>query len=110
MLPLICDDLRHRTIPPPVTRHPQVVFGHDYPDDVIRHLGHLFDAWSRGFMAWPYINLPFTTFGRALAAKEELYAFYRAEVEEARGRLERGEAVEGIVGSFLTSVDEDGAK
>jgi hypothetical protein len=62
----------------------------------------------QGLLAWPFIDLPFTSFGKALAAQKELLAFFQEAVDETRAQVAAGREVPGILGSLVTAVDEDG--
>lgn len=51
--------------------------GRDYPDDVVDHLGQLYSTWAGGIVGWPFIDLPFTAFGKAKRAKQELLNWFQ---------------------------------
>ncbi|KIY92992.1 Cytochrome P450 26C1 [Monoraphidium neglectum] len=55
-----------------------VVMGRDYPQDTITRLAENYAAWTKGLLAWPFIDLPFTPFGKALRARQELLDFFQA--------------------------------
>jgi hypothetical protein len=59
-------------------------------------------------MAWPFINLPFMPFGRALQARQDLLSWFQAAVETAKQQLSQGQGVPGILGSLVAAVDENG--
>jgi hypothetical protein len=61
-----------------------------------------------GILGWPYLELPFTPYGRAMAARRQLEVMFQDVVDEARGKLARGEALSGVVGSLVTAEDEEG--
>eukprot|EP00878_Enallax_costatus_P034082 GHUV01037700.1.p1 GENE.GHUV01037700.1~~GHUV01037700.1.p1 ORF type:complete len:142 (-),score=25.55 GHUV01037700.1:227-652(-) len=55
----------------------QVVMGRDYPENVVNHPGELYGTWASGLLGWPYIDLPFTRFGKAQRAKQELLDWFQ---------------------------------
>lgn len=76
----------------------------DGADVDIPYLSKLFRAWTAGIATLP-INLPFTTYHRALQAKERLLAAIDAIV---RARRAAPEQPRDILGALLTVRDEDG--
>lgn len=70
----------------------------------IPYLSRLFRAWTAGIATLP-VNLPYTTYHRALKAKGELLAAIDAIVE-ARRRV--SEQPNDILGSLLSVRDEEG--
>eukprot|EP00878_Enallax_costatus_P002591 GHUV01002773.1.p1 GENE.GHUV01002773.1~~GHUV01002773.1.p1 ORF type:complete len:523 (+),score=179.47 GHUV01002773.1:316-1884(+) len=85
-----------------------VVMGRDYPENVVNHLGELYGTWASGLLGWPYIDLPFTRFGKAQRAKQELLDWFQGAVDEARADLAAGKSVPGILGGLVSAVDENG--
>jgi hypothetical protein len=59
-------------------------------------------------MGWPYLELPFTTYGRAMAARRQLVGMFQDVVDEARGKLAQGDQLGGVVGSSVAAEDEEG--
>jgi hypothetical protein len=55
----------------------QVVMGRDYPEATISRLSGLYTTWAGGLLAWPFIDLPFTPFGKAVRAKQELLDWFQ---------------------------------
>uniref|UniRef100_A0A383WDQ0 Cytochrome P450 n=1 Tax=Tetradesmus obliquus TaxID=3088 RepID=A0A383WDQ0_TETOB len=98
------NELRHMTFEFIVA----VVLGRDYPEATISRLSGLYTTWAGGLLAWPFIDLPWTPFGKAVAAKQQLLDFFQAAVDEARLQLAAGHAVPGILGSLVSAVDEQG--
>lgn len=84
-----------------------VVLGRDYPQAKLERLSSLFTAWTGGMLAWPFIDLPFTPFGRARAARQQLLDFFQECVCEARSEMAAGRQVSGILGSLVAAVDEN---
>jgi hypothetical protein len=39
----------------------QIVMGRSIPEQQLHHLGSLFSSLTAGLVAWPYIDLPFTS-------------------------------------------------
>ncbi|KAF6255323.1 cytochrome P450 [Scenedesmus sp. NREL 46B-D3] len=85
-----------------------VVLGHDYEDAQVMHMMRLYQALVSGILGWPYMELPFTPYGRAMAARRQLVAMFQEAVNGARVHLARGEALAGVVGSLVTAEDEEG--
>lgn len=86
----------------------QVVLGRDYEDAQVMHMMRLYQALVSGILGWPYMELPFTPYGRAMAARQQLVAMFQEAVNGARVHLARGEALAGVVGSLVTAEDEEG--
>eukprot|EP00879_Flechtneria_rotunda_P010658 GHRR01011138.1.p1 GENE.GHRR01011138.1~~GHRR01011138.1.p1 ORF type:complete len:189 (+),score=52.30 GHRR01011138.1:1164-1730(+) len=86
----------------------QVVLGRDYPQETVDYLGSLYRTWAKGLLDWPYLDLPFTGYGRAKKAQRDLYKFFQGCVSEAREQLAHGKSVPGILGSLVAAIDEDG--
>lgn len=81
----------------------RLLFGYD-PQIDIAHLSRLFQRWTAGLAALP-VNLPFTTFGRAVRANHAL----RAEIDTIVRRRQRlAEQPEDLLGSLLSIRDEAG--
>eukprot|EP00879_Flechtneria_rotunda_P003830 GHRR01004070.1.p1 GENE.GHRR01004070.1~~GHRR01004070.1.p1 ORF type:complete len:300 (+),score=122.02 GHRR01004070.1:648-1547(+) len=85
-----------------------VVLGRDYPQETVDYLGSLYRTWAKGLLDWPYLDLPFTGYGRAKKAQRDLYKFFQGCVSEAREQLAHGKSVPGILGSLVAAIDEDG--
>lgn len=68
-------------------------------------LSRLFQQWSKGLVSPLTLEVPFTTFGRAMAAKRELMA----EIEAIVARRERlAEQPKDVLGALLSARDEQG--
>lgn len=63
---------------------------------------------TRHAQAWPFLDIPFTRFGRAMDARRDLLAWFAGAVADARAALDAGQAVPGILGSLVAATDEDG--
>jgi hypothetical protein len=55
----------------------QVVMGCDYPEATISNLSGLYTTWAGGLLAWPFIDLPWTPFGKAVRAKQQLLDWFQ---------------------------------
>lgn len=82
----------------------KIVFGEDEIN--LAFMMERFQTWSAGlFTAFP-VDLPFTPFGRALEAREQMLAYIE---EKVAARQERGEqpAVD-VLGALMSARDEEG--
>eukprot|EP00878_Enallax_costatus_P041537 GHUV01048343.1.p1 GENE.GHUV01048343.1~~GHUV01048343.1.p1 ORF type:complete len:522 (+),score=119.33 GHUV01048343.1:83-1648(+) len=86
----------------------KVVFGHELPAGLRDQMSKLYAEWGDGVTAWPFINLPFTPYGRALRARGQLLEIYQQLLDDARQELAAGGAVQGVLGSLITAQDDDG--
>ncbi|MGF1495284.1 MAG: cytochrome P450 [Elainellaceae cyanobacterium] len=69
-------------------------------------LGHWFEVWSQGLFSLP-INLPWTTFGKAMRSRQKLLS----EIETLiRQRQTRPDAGTDSLGLLLQATDEDGQR
>lgn len=85
-----------------------MVLGRDYDDAQVAHMMRLYQALVSGIMGWPYLELPFTPYGRGMAARRQLAGMFQEVVDEARGKLQKGEALGAVVGSLVSAQDEEG--
>ncbi|KAF8059378.1 HISN7 [Scenedesmus sp. PABB004] len=85
-----------------------VILGADPPAAEVQRLRRLYLAWADGLLAFPYVSLPFTRYGRALAARRDLIAWLQAAVDGARAALARRQPVGGILGGLVAAVDDGG--
>jgi hypothetical protein len=51
--------------------------GREYPQEIISHLSSLYTTWAGGLLGWPFIDLPWTPFGKAVRAKAQLLAWFQ---------------------------------
>lgn len=80
-----------------------LIFGQDGVD--IPYLTERFQTWTAGlFSAFP-VGLPFTPFGRALKAREELLAYIDARVT---ARQQCAEQPHDVLGALLSARDDAG--
>jgi hypothetical protein len=86
----------------------QVVLGRDYNVAQVADMMQLYQSLVSGILGWPYLELPFTPYGRAMAARRQLVGMFQEVVDDARGRLARGEELSGVVGSLVKAEDEEG--
>ncbi|KAI8474382.1 MAG: cytochrome P450 [Monoraphidium minutum] len=70
----------------------------------------LYADFSGGFGAWPFLDLPFTRYGRAMNARRTLLQYFTDEVVADRARVDRGEDVAGLHGALLKAVDLRGER
>eukprot|EP00775_Hariotina_reticulata_P007859 gene7859-8055_t len=88
----------------------QVVLGHRIAQDELVHLSNLFSSLTKGLIAWPYLDIPFTNWHRALKAQQELVSYFQAGVTAARQQLEAGQWVPGVMGILVAAQDEHGVR
>jgi cytochrome P450 len=86
----------------------QVILGRDYEQQQLQHMRELYSSWAAGLQDWPFLQLPFTRFGRAMAAREQLMEIFRAAIEETRGLLQQGQQVPGVLANLISAVDDEG--
>ena len=82
--------------------------GRRYNSDELAQLSKQFATWTSGFLAWPWLDLPFTPYARSLAARRDMAAHFQAAIDVGRSTLAAGGAVPGILGNLLAAVDDDG--
>lgn len=85
-----------------------LTFGREYTQDEITTLSKQYHKCTDGFLAWPWLDIPFTPFARAMRAREEMIARFQQATEEARQMLASGKHAPGIIGSLVSAVDEEG--
>jgi hypothetical protein len=68
----------------------------------------LYQSLVTGILGWPYLELPFSPYGKAMAARRQLVGMFQDVVNEARGKLAKGEELSGVVGSLVAAEDEEG--
>jgi hypothetical protein len=84
----------------------QVILGRDYEQQQLQHMRELYGTWAAGLQDWPFLQLPFTRFGKAMAAREQLMGIFRAAIDETLGLLQQGQQVPGALANFISAVDE----
>ncbi|WIA10314.1 hypothetical protein OEZ85_010506 [Tetradesmus obliquus] len=85
-----------------------VILGRDYEQQQLQHMRQLYGTWAAGLQDWPFLQLPFTRFGKAMAAREQLMELFKAAIAETRALLQQGQEVPGILASLVSAVDEEG--
>lgn len=85
-----------------------LTFGREYTREEIRALSDQYHQWTGGFLAWPWLDIPFTPFARAMRARQAMIDQFQAATDEARQKLAAGQHVPGIIGSLVSAVDEEG--
>lgn len=85
----------------------QVMLG-SQSNERLQYLHGLFIQFMGGLAAWPAIDLPFTAFGKALAAKKQLMDIFLNEIETTRAKLAAGEPVNGRIGALVAAKDLEG--
>jgi cytochrome P450 len=68
----------------------------------------LYGTWAAGLQDWPFLQLPFTRFGKAMAARQQLMDIFKAAIVETRELLQQGQQVPGILASLVSAVDDEG--
>ncbi len=73
-------------------------------------LGHLFETWCSGLFSLP-LKLPWTAFGKAWTAREQLLDEIERLIRERQGQLDRGEETpEDALSLMLLATDEEGER
>jgi hypothetical protein len=90
--------------------HLQAVFGRPYPTEEVVRLSGLFKTLVAGFLGWPYKNIPFTPYNRALGARKQLVEALMegkawVEAERAAGR-----SPTGVVANILAAEEASGER
>lgn len=86
----------------------QLTLGRTYTRAELVSLSNTYLEWVMGFAAWPWLDLPFTPFRRALKARQTMVNHFLEATAVGRVKLAKGEQVPGLLGNLLTAVDEDG--
>jgi hypothetical protein len=86
----------------------QVILGRDYEQQQLQRMRELYGTWASGLQDWPFLQLPFTRFGKAMAARQQLMEIFKAAIAETRELLQQGQQVPGILASLVSAVDEQG--
>jgi hypothetical protein len=86
------------------------VFGRDYSREEVLRLSQVFKTFTMGFLAWPFLDLPFTRYGNALKARQQLVDEFMVAVNEERAHQAAGGEPRGVVGLLLQAEDEQGFK
>lgn len=86
----------------------QLTLGRSYPREELLTLSNAYQEWVGGLAAWPWLNIPFTRFSKAIKARETMIRHFQEAADAGRAKLARGEEVPGLLGILLTSVDEEG--
>jgi hypothetical protein len=68
----------------------------------------LYGTWAAGLQDWPFLQLPFTRFGKAMAARVQPMGIFRAAIAEMRELLQQVQQVPGVLANLISAVDEDG--
>lgn len=83
-----------------------LTFGRDYTREEILALSQQYQQWTGGFLAWPWLKIPFTPFAGAMRARQAMVNQFQQATEDARQKLAAGQFVPGIIGSLVAAVDE----
>jgi hypothetical protein len=86
----------------------QLTLGRSYTRDELLSLSNTYLQWVMGFPAWPWLNIPFTPYARALKARQTMIDHFQEATDMGRAKMVRGKEVPGLLGILLTSVDENG--
>jgi hypothetical protein len=91
-----------------VTVHPQITLGRQYNTDELDQVCGQYQQWVSGFLAWPWLDIPFTPYAKAMRAKEGLLSHFQEAVDAARAQVVGGQEVPGVIGQLVTAVDSQG--
>lgn len=86
----------------------QLTLGRTYTRAELVSLSNTYLEWVMGFPAWPWLDLPFTPFRKALKARQTMIDHFLEATAVGRAKLAKGEQVPGLLGNLLRAVDEDG--
>jgi hypothetical protein len=78
----------------------QVVMGRDYPEATIANLSGLYTTWAGGLLAWPFIDLPWTPFGKAVRAKQQLLDWFQVRLQVVQETVGWLECLHGVWAGF----------
>jgi cytochrome P450 len=84
------------------------VFDRQWEPQAVARLSQIFATFTDGLLAWPFLDIPFTPFAAAVAARKELLQEFSNAVEEARAALAAGQPQRSVVGMLLVAEDEQG--
>lgn len=85
-----------------------IMLGKAYSESKVDHLHKVYGEFSAGIGAWPFIDLPFTRYGKAVAARRFLLEENLGAVAAGRAKVAAGEAAPGVLGTLLAAVDDEG--
>lgn len=86
----------------------QIVLGRDVDEKEVDELSQLFKVWTAGLFAWPFLDIPFSPFNKAMKARNQLLARFQSAIDLARAQAASGEQVEGVIRTLVECVDEEG--
>jgi hypothetical protein len=85
-----------------------MTLGRSYPRAELLTLSIAYQEWVGGLAAWPWLNIPFTPYAKALKARQTMIQHFQEATDAGRAKLARGEEVAGLLGILISSVDEEG--
>lgn len=86
----------------------QLTLGRAYPRAELLALSNAYQEWVGGLSAWPWLNIPFTPYAKALKARQTMIQHFQEATDAGRAKMARGEEVPGLLGILISSVDEEG--
>ena len=86
----------------------QIVLGRDVDEKEVDEMSQLFKVWTAGLFAWPFLDIPFSPFSKAMKARDQLQARFQSAIDLARAQAASGEQVEGVIRTLVECVDEEG--
>eukprot|EP00775_Hariotina_reticulata_P013035 gene13035-13164_t len=86
----------------------QITLGRQYSMDELQQLAGLYQQWVSGFLAWPWLDIPFTPYAKAVRARAGLLSHFQEAVDAARTKIAAGQEVPGVIGQLVTAVDDQG--
>eukprot|EP00879_Flechtneria_rotunda_P007705 GHRR01008078.1.p1 GENE.GHRR01008078.1~~GHRR01008078.1.p1 ORF type:complete len:426 (+),score=141.85 GHRR01008078.1:697-1974(+) len=86
----------------------QITLGREYSREEILALSADYSVWTSGFLSWPWLDIPFTPFANAMAAKRKMLAHFQEATNAARDKLAAGQPVPGVLGILVAAKDEQG--
>jgi hypothetical protein len=86
----------------------QLTLGRSYPRAELLTFSNAYEEWVGSLRAWPWLNIPFSPFAKALKARELMIQHFQEATDAGRAKLARGEEVPGLLGILISSVDEEG--
>lgn len=95
---------------PTLVSSSQLTLGRRYSRHELEALNKDYQQWVGGFMAWPWLDIPFTPYAGALRARERLIRHFQQALMAARDRQAQGKEVQGLLGHMLRATGEEGTR
>lgn len=84
------------------------MFDRQWEPEAVARLSQTFATFTSGFLAWPFLDIPFTPYAAAMAARKQLLQEFCNAMEEAREAMAAGQPQRGVLGMLLVAEDEQG--